>query len=175
MMAPRSVRTTMALMTAKRPEPERRWQLAEAELTERIIGAFYRVYNRLGYGFLEAVYSRALAFELTRAGLHVQREVMVDVFDEGLKVGAYRADILVESRVVVENKATSTLVQADRDQLLNYLRCSCLEVGLLFHFGPRPAFKRVVAENSRSRDPVISKSPATIVVPTDPAERRPAR
>jgi GxxExxY protein len=163
----------MALMTATQPDQARaghRRQLIEAELTERIIGAFYRVYNRLGYGFLEAVYSRALANELVRTGLRIRREVMVDVFDEGLNVGRYRADILVESRIVVENKATSTLTRADRDQLLNYLRCSCLEVGLLFHFGPRPAFKRVVAENARSPDPVISKSPATIVVPTDPGE-----
>ena len=162
----------MAPMTAKQPERQRggrRSSLLDAALTERIIGAFYRVYNRLGYGFLEAVYARSLAFELVRAGLRVQREVMVDVFDEGFKVGTYRADILVESRIVVERKAGATLVPSDRDQLLNYLRCSCLEVGLLFHFGPRPAFRRVVAENHRSPDPVISKSPAPSLLPPAPA------
>jgi GxxExxY protein len=149
----------MGRMTRKRPDNAnglRRVDLLERELTDKIIGAFYHVYNVLGYGFLEAVYLNALTFELTRRGLHAQREVHVDVYYEGRKVGKYRADILVESRVVVEGKATRSLVPGDRDQLLNYLRCSRLEVGLLFHFGPRPALQRVIAENHKSPDPVIS-------------------
>ena len=165
--------TTMGRMTAKPPDTSRnrrRVDLLERELTEKIIGGFYHVYNVLGYGFLEPVYARSLAFELTRRGLHVQREVYVDVYYEGLKVGKYRADILVEGRVVVEVKATASLVRADRDQLMNYLRCSCLEVGLLIHFGPSPSFRRVVAENSRSSDPVISRSSAPSSFLLAPAE-----
>src|SRR6185503_3087713 len=113
-------------MTSKRPDRGARDLsrngLLHGRLTREIIGAFYEVYNVLGYGFLESVYAQALFLELTRRGLHVQR-----------------ADMLVAYSVVVENKASVALAKSDRDQLLNYLRCSCLEVGLLLHFGPRPA------------------------------------
>ena len=130
--------------------------LLEEHLTRRIIGGFYEVYNILGYGFAESVYAKALELELKARGLRVEREVWLDVYYKGERVGTFRADMLVESRVVVENKAKVAVSHADRDQLRNYLRGSVLEVGLLLHFGPRPAIQRVVAENSRSSDPVIS-------------------
>jgi GxxExxY protein len=151
----------MTRMTTKRPDtgtPQRSPHrvLVEEDLTRAVIGAYYEVYNTLAYGFLESVYSRALYLELGRRGLKVAREVSVDVYYKGDQVGFFRADMLVESRVVLEIKATSAVTPADRQQLLNCLRCSKLEVGLLLHFGPRPSFQRVVAENGRSTDPVIS-------------------
>src|SRR5918999_3132505 len=119
--------------------------LFEEALTRRVIGAFYDVYNSLGYGFLESVYANALAFEIVSRGLHVVREARADVRYKGEVVGMFRADLLVESRVVVELKASAKLDPAHASQLLNYLRATDLEVGLLLHFGPRPGIKRFVA------------------------------
>ena len=109
----------------------------------RVVGAFYEVYNVLGYGFLEAVYARALERELRARGLRVEREVLVEARYKGEVVGVFRADMLVDGRVVVELKATPALVPGDRAQLLNYLRGSGLREGLLLHFGPEPRFRRV--------------------------------
>jgi len=125
--------------------------LIDGELTHRIIGAFYHVYNRLGYGFLESVYSRAMALELTKRGLHVATEVACEVHFDGEIVGVFRADLMVESRLVLELKASQVLHMADRMQLLNYLRATDLEIGLLLHFGPKPAFKRLIATNTDLR------------------------
>jgi GxxExxY protein len=110
--------------------------------TRRVIGAFYEVYNTLGYGFLEAVYARALELELRARGLAVAREVLIDVSYKGTVVGVFRADMLVEGRVVLELKATPTLAPHDRAQLHNYLRASGLRDGLLLHFGPRAQFRQ---------------------------------
>jgi len=145
----RLTRTTAKLPDNETPPDAAPRPLLEEALTHEIIGAFYTVYNALGYGLLESVYTTALCLELTRRGLRVEREVRVEVFCGADKVGTFRADVLVESRVVVENKATRVLSATDRPQLLNCLRCSNLEVGLLLHFGPRPAFHRVVAKTSR--------------------------
>ena len=119
----------------------------EESLTRQIIGAFFFVYDRLGFGFLEAVYRRALAHALTRAGVSVECEKLVDVWFEGVKVGHYRVDMLVENKVVVELKAAERLTATDRKQLLNYLRASEVEVGLLLNFGPRAHFERLVYSN----------------------------
>jgi GxxExxY protein len=121
--------------------------LFEEALTRRIIGAFYDVYNALGYGFLESVYANALAAELVSRGLHVVREARAEVRYRGKVVGMFRADLLVESRVVVELKASPKLHDADLAQLLNYLKATDLEVGLLLHFGPRAKVRRFVASN----------------------------
>ena len=141
----------MARMTPKQPDQHRigvRRPLLHEGITAEVIGAFFEVYNTLGYGFAESVYSRALLVELALRGLHVQREVLVDVFYKGECVGKYRVDHLVQSRVVVEVKATRWLVDADRNQLLNGIRCTSLQVGLLLHFGPRPKFYRIVLTNA---------------------------
>jgi len=124
-------------------------QLLEQELTRQIIGGFYTTYDGLGYGFLESVYRRSLAHVLTRAGLSVECEALIDVWFDGIHVGHYRTDMLVEGKVVVELKAIERLVPANRKQLMNYLRGSKLEVGLLFNFGPMAQFERVVYSNSR--------------------------
>ena len=121
--------------------------LFEEAITRRIVGAFYDVYNRLGYGFLESVYANALAIELVGRGLHVVREARSEVRYKGRLVGTFRADLLVESRVVVELKACQKLDPAHGAQLLNYLRATELEVGLLLHFGPRASFQRFIASN----------------------------
>jgi GxxExxY protein len=125
--------------------------LFEEALTRKIIGAFYDVYNALGYGFLESVYANALAYEIVSRGLHVVREATAEVRYKGEVVGSFRADLLVESRVVVELKASSKLHPAHPAQLINYLRSTDLEVGLLLHFGPRPGIQRFIASNDFSR------------------------
>ena len=115
------------------------------ELTHEIIGAAFRVHSVLGYGFLESVYRRALVTELGRRGLSAKQEQLFEVDYEGVTVGIYRADLVVESTVVVEVKAGSFLDPAALPQALNYLRASGLPVALILHFGLRADVKRVVA------------------------------
>ena len=119
-------------------------ELIEKELTGRIIGAFFECHNILRYGYLESVYRRALAIELSARGLSVVEEAPVTVRYKGLPVGSFRLDLLVEGRVVVEAKAAASLGAADKRQLINYLRATDLEVGLLLHFGPEPRFERCI-------------------------------
>lgn len=116
-----------------------------------MIRLFFRVYDRLGFGFLESVYARALAHELTLAGIQFDREAVVDIWYDNVCVGRFRADFLVERRVILELKATATVSDADRRQLLNCLRCSQIEVGLLLHFGPKASFERVFYTNDRKQ------------------------
>lgn len=119
------------------------------ELTEAIIQAFYRVYNNLGYGFLEKVYRNAMAIELRRMGLNVVTEAPITVYYEGEVVGEYFADLLVEDAVIVELKAVEKLTQEHEAQLLNYLKATQYEVGLLLNFGPQPEKKRRAFDNAR--------------------------
>jgi GxxExxY protein len=115
-----------------------------SDITEVIIKSFYKVYNTLGYGFLEKVYDRALLIELKKTGLSIVYQPRLTVLYEGFKVGLYVPDLLVENVVVVENKAAITLTSAHEDQLKNALRASEKEVGLLLNFGITPQFKRKV-------------------------------
>jgi len=117
--------------------------LLESDLTRSVIGAFYEVYNTLGYGFLEQVYTLALERELQWKGHRVAREVQIPVIYKGLDLAKQRLDMLVDHTLIIETKATSELPQAATRQLYNYLRATDLEVGLLLHFGPRPRFHRV--------------------------------
>ena len=130
-----------------------RRHLLEEELTRKIIGAFFEVYNALGFGFLESIYRRALEIALRRRGLLVDREFPIEIFFGGESVGFHRIDLLVERRVIVEVKATHKLAYADRLQLMNYVTAMNLDVGLLLHFGPRPEIKRVLggAQPERAR------------------------
>ncbi len=114
-----------------------------------VIGVFYDVYNELGPGFLESVYQEAMALALRQAGLSVRRQVAVDVVFRGLSIGTFRADLLIAGELLVELKAARTIEQAHLAQVLNYLRATRLEAGLLLNFGPRPQFKRVVYSNGR--------------------------
>jgi GxxExxY protein len=119
-------------------------QLIHRELTHEIIGSFFNVYNAFGYGFLETPYVNALTFELEDRGLRVARELPIDLMYKGRKVGLYRADMVVENKVLVEAKASTALSEADNRQIFNYLRASKLTVGLLLHFGPNPSHRRFV-------------------------------
>ena len=119
-------------------------QLLEHKTTAAIIGAFYEVYSKLGYGFLEHVYSLALERELVERGHAVSREVIVTVSYKGKPLTTQRLDMVVDNKVVVENKSTSVLPAFARRQTLNYLRASTLEVGLILHFGPTAKFYRIV-------------------------------
>jgi len=119
------------------------------ELTEKIIGVFYEVYNELGHGFLESVYEDAMAVALPQAGLKVERQVPLRVTFRGALIGDFRADLLVEKSVLLELKASRDIDPAHEAQLLNYLRATEVEVGLLFNFGPKAQFKRLVFENAR--------------------------
>jgi GxxExxY protein len=122
-----------------------------SELTEIIIGVFYDVYNELGFGFLESVYRKALQMSLQEKQLMVDAEVPVPVFFRGKNVGDFRADLVVNSCVLVELKTAETIVVAHEAQLLNYLRATTLEVGLILNFGPKPQVRRLIFDNVRKQ------------------------
>lgn len=122
------------------------------ELTQKIIGVFYEVYNELGHGFLESVYENAMAIALRQANLQVIQQSPVPVHFRGQVIGDFRADILVENTIILELKAARMLDNAHEAQLLNYLKATEIEVGLLLNFGPKPEFKRFVFDNERKRD-----------------------
>ncbi len=118
-----------------------------ADITDKIIKAFYHVYNVLGFGFLEKVYENALLFELTSMGLHCEKQKPIEVFYKQKKVGDYFADIIVEDKVIIELKAAECLIEEHEAQLINYLRATKIEVGLLLNFGKTAQIKRKVFEN----------------------------
>ena len=118
--------------------------LLHKDLTDLIIQAFYKVYNELGYGFLEKVYENALIIELKKIGLLIEQQVKIKVYYDETQVGFYLADLLVESSVIVEIKAAESLGYEHECQLINYLKASNVEVGLLLNFGKKPTFKRKV-------------------------------
>jgi len=128
---------------------ERNGTLLEGDLTGRIIKCFYRVYDTLGFGFLESVYLKAMLLELAAEGLNASAQAAIDVWYGDQKIGHFRADILVEGRVIVEIKASELLASDARKQLLNYLRASKVEVGLLLHFGPKASFHRLIHTNPK--------------------------
>ena len=134
-----------------RPQDSGNSKLLCGHITAVVIRGFRTVYDVLGPGFPEHVYRRALAYELRDRGLRVVEEAAIDVWYRGIRVGCFRADLLVENQVIVELKAASGFSTEDRDQLLSYLRASSVEVGLLMLFGPRPLFRRHVFENSRKQ------------------------
>jgi len=111
-------------------------------LTRSVIGAFFEVYNSLGYGFLEHVYASALEGELVERGHRVGREVSVTIYYKGREIARQRLDMIVDGILVVEIKAGETLPPASLRQVFNYLRATHLRVGLLFHFGAKPAVRR---------------------------------
>jgi GxxExxY protein len=121
------------------------------ELTNTIICAFYNVYNVLGHGFLEKVYENALALELKKSGLSVTQQEGVKVFYEGVQVGDYFADIVVNGLVILELKAVESLKNEHFAQLTNYLKATDKEVGLLLNFGRKPEFKRILLTNDKKR------------------------
>ena len=120
-----------------------------ADLTRQIIGAFYQVYNTLGYGFSEKVYENSLALELQDLGLKPVQQQPIVVYYNGVEVGQYIADIVVNDTVLLELKATRQLTADHEAQLLNYLKATKMEVGLLLNFGPKAEVKRKILDNER--------------------------
>ena len=142
--------------------------LKHRELTETIIGVFYDVYNELGHGFLESVYEKAFEIALTSKGLDVLRQIEIPVWFRKQKVGDFVADVLINKCVLLELKAARTLDSAHEAQLLNYLRATEIEVGMLFNFGIKPEFRRLVFENSRKQVQHVGEiSIAALLKPND--------
>ena len=125
--------------------------LLHEDLTDRIIKSFYDVYNDLGYGFLEKVYENALYVELQLNHLQCDRQRPIQVFYKDQKVGEYYADIIVEDLIIVELKAAETIAEEHECQLINYLRATEMEVGLLLNFGKSAQFKRKIFTNDKKR------------------------
>lgn len=116
--------------------------LLHGELTDRVLRAFFDVYTQLGHGFLESVYEAALTIALNESGLKAERQVPISVRFRGHCVGEYRADLVVEDLLILEIKAQAALSPINEAQLLNYLKATGMQVGLLLNFGPKPQFKR---------------------------------
>ena len=114
------------------------------ELTDKIIGCFYKVYNVLGYGFLEKVYENSMMIELANSSLNADSQVEIKTYYKKQIVGIYYADIIVEEKVILELKAHESLRKEDFAQLLHYLKASKIKVGLLMNFGKKPEFKRLI-------------------------------
>ena len=127
-----------------------------SELTRDVCAGFYRSYDAFGFGFLESVYRRTLCVELRAAGLHVDCEVPFELTHLGECVGRYRADLIVEKKVIVEVKTGPTLDPSAIAQLLNYLNVTRLPVGLVLFFGPTPKVKRLIRNDSR-KYPIASR------------------
>jgi len=124
-------------------------QYKHKELTERIIQAFYCVYNELGFGFLENVYQNALYFELLNRGFNVEPQKAINVYYQNQLVGKYKADLVVNDLIILELKAVDYLVEEHEFQLINYLKATDKEVGLLLNFGVKPEFCRKIFTNDR--------------------------
>ncbi|MEO7964723.1 MAG: GxxExxY protein [Gemmatimonadaceae bacterium] len=136
------------LAVAREPSPQNSRRLLPEEITGRLLAAFFAVHRELGYGFADAVYAKALHLELAMRGVEAQSEIVVAAFYKGKKVGAYPVDFLVQGRMILMLRSGPELSELDRLQLLNCLRCSRLDVGMLLHFGPRPDFRRVLSRSS---------------------------
>jgi len=124
-------------------------ELLHEKLTSTIIKTFYEVYNELGYGFLEKVYQNSLYLELKNKGYKVEAQKKILVYYKGIEVGEYYADLLVEDTIILELKAADCIVKDFENQILNYLRGTDCEVGLLLNFGKKPEFRRKIFENNR--------------------------
>lgn len=119
------------------------------QVSEKVIGTFYDVYNELGHGFLESVYESAMVLAVREAGLSVQQQVEIPVWFRGHRIGVFHADLLVEGVLIVELKAVRSFDPSHEAQLLNYLRGTAIEIGLLLNFGVRPEVKRKIYDNPR--------------------------
>ena len=117
------------------------------ELTKSIIGIYYDVYNELGYGFLEKVYHRAMIIELNKNGYEVEHEKKIEVFYKNEVVGIYIPDLIINKSVILELKCVEYLIEAHENQLLNYLKATDCEVGLVLNFGKDPQFRRKIFTN----------------------------
>lgn len=126
-------------------------ELLHSDITDKIIKAFYKVYNELGFGFLEKVYEKSLFIELLAAGLSCEKQKPITVNYNGQIVGEYFADIIVNNCVIIELKAAEVLMEEHELQLINYLKATEMEVGLLLNFGKKPEIKRKLFTNDKKK------------------------
>ena len=125
--------------------------MLQEEITDKVPKAFYKVYGQLGYGFLERVYGNAMAVELGKMNVPVELQKSIKVYYSGVQVGDYYSDLLVDGAVIVELKAAEFLRKEHEAQLVNYLRGTDIEVGLLLNFGKTAEFKRKISTNDRKK------------------------
>ncbi|MBI5185098.1 MAG: GxxExxY protein [Nitrospinae bacterium] len=126
-------------------------KLQEKETTEIILKCFYEVYNELGHGFLESIYEKAMCIALKEYGLDVETQKEISVSFRGNIIGNFRADLIVNHSVIIELKAARSIDTMHEAQLLNYLKATPIEIGLLLNFGKKPEFKRFIFDNSRKK------------------------
>lgn len=123
--------------------------LLHKNITDIILKSYYKVYNNLGYGFLEKVYENALLYELRNHGLDCEKQKPIKVYNEQIQVGDYYADIIVNECIILELKATESIAEEHEFQLINYLKATEIEIGLLLNFGKNPEFKRKIFTNNK--------------------------
>jgi len=131
------------------------------EITGAVIGAFYEVHHDLGYGFLEGIYEHAMILSLVTRGFAVERQIPISVRYRGKVLGDFVADLVVEQVVLVELKAARAVEPVHIAQVINYLRATQIEVGLLLNFGPKPVFRRLIMTNDRKPNPSV-RSPSVV-------------
>lgn len=115
-----------------------------SDITDKLIKIFYKVYSKLGFGFLERVYENAMFIELQKTGLIIKRQSPIKVYYDDSQVGLYFADLLIDDKVIVELKASEGLCEEHETQLINYLKATEIEVGILLNFGKKPEIRRKV-------------------------------
>lgn len=140
-------------------------ELILEELTFKVINAYYKVYNTLGYGFLEKVYENALAVEFQQLGLFYKKQFQIKVYYEEKEVGFYIADFLIEEKLIIEIKAMESLCEEHEYQLINYLKATNIEIGLLMNFGKKAEFKRKIFQNKLKKSAKIPLNPAKSAFP----------
>ena len=126
--------------------------LLHKKITDAVLKAYYDVYNQLGYGFLEKVYQNTMYFELQSLGYKVEAQKQIRVYFKNQLVGEYYADLLIENKIIVELKACELLMNVHIAQLMNYLKATEIEVGLLLNFGEEAEFKRIIYTNDRKKN-----------------------
>jgi GxxExxY protein len=137
--------------------------IQDKEISDKILNAFFAVYNGLGYGFLEKVYENAMVYAMRQRGLQVEQQRRISVYFDGVMVGDYFADILVENRIIVELKAAESIAESHIAQLMNYLKATPCEVGFVLNFGPQASFKRLLFSNFKKKNLKISVESAESV------------
>ena len=126
--------------------------IQDKEVSDKILNAFFAVYNGLGYGYLEKVYENAMVYAMRQRGLDVEQQHRISVYFDGVMVGDYFADILVENRIIVELKAAESIAESHIAQLMNYLKATPCEVGFVLNFGPEATFKRLLFSNFKKKN-----------------------
>ncbi len=129
-----------------------------SDITGKVLKAYFNVYNKIGYGFYEKVYENALTIELKKMNLKCENQKPISVYYDDEIVGSYIADMIIEDKIVVELKAVEGIIEQHEIQLVNYLRATEMQVGLLLNFGTEPQYKRKVLSNEFKKHQIITKT-----------------